>query len=151
MALRIAVILMARLAAAGGPLTRVAIGLGQIDSLAGGNLGAASGSAFLRSGQMLDQMNGRRRLVLAGAPQIAAGLIDAQLQLIEYVAERWSQPQAEALVLALSPGWDTLADLSARLGITRQAVQLRLKAGGFGAIQAAIQAFEAFGLESPHA
>lgn len=150
MALRIALTLMARLTAKGDLLTRVAIGVGQIDNLAGGNLGAASGSAFLRSGQMLDQMKGGRRLVLAGAPAAATPLIDAQLQLLEFIVGRWSPAQAEAVALALSPGWDVLADLAARLGVTRQAVQLRLKGAGFSAITAALDAFEGFGWEGRH-
>lgn len=150
MALRLAVALSARLIADGGPATRVAIGIGEIESLAGGELGAASGSAFLRSGQMLDQMSPRRRLVLAGAPAGAAPWIDAQLHLIEYIAERWSAAQAQALVLALSPGWDVQADLAAKLGVTRQAMQVRLKGAGYSAITSALTAFEGFDWTRPH-
>lgn len=150
MALRLALAMMARLESETGPATRVAIGIGQIDDLAGGALGAASGSAFLRSGQMLDGMPARRRLVLAGAPAAAAAWADALLQLIEFVTQGWSPYQAQAVSMALAPGWEVQADLAERLGVTRQAMQLRLKGAGYPALSAAVAAFEAFGWEAAH-
>ena len=99
---------------------------------------------------MLDQMSPRRRLVLAGAPSGASAWIDAQLQLIEHLAERWSAAQAQALVMALSPGWEVQADLAAKLGITRQAMQVRLKGSGYPAIASAIAAFENFDWSGAH-
>lgn len=143
MALRLALAMMARLAADDGPLTRVAIGIGTIEDLAGGALGAASGTAFLRSGQGLDGMTNRRRLVLSGAPADSAGLLDGLLHLAEFVAEGWSSPQAEAVGLALAPGWEVQADLAARLGVSRQAMQARLKGAGWPPLATALAGFEA--------
>ena len=144
MALRLALALIARLAAANGPGTRLVIGLGEIDDLAGGDLGAATGSAFLRSGQALDEMTSRRRLGQLGAPAQIAGWLDGMLHLIEFVSERWSPPQAEAIALSLSPGWDTQGDLADRLGISRQAIHSRLSGAGYPALSSALAAFEAF-------
>ncbi|WP_374398209.1 hypothetical protein [Tabrizicola sp.] len=142
MALRLAIALIARLATTTGPGTRLVIGLGEIDDLAEGELGAASGSAFLRSGQALDDLSSRRRLGQLGAPAPVAPWLDGALHLIEFVSERWSPPQAEAVALALVPGWQTQADLADRLGITRQAIHARLAGAGFPALMSALAAFE---------
>jgi hypothetical protein len=147
--LRIALAMIARLGSRSALSTRIAIGIGNIDDLAGGNLGAASGSAFLRSGQLLDQMSPKRRIVLAGAPSAAAPWVDGLLHLLEFIAERWSPPQAEAIEMALAPGWDVQADLAARLGITKQAIGSRLKGAGYPAVASALDAFEKFGWERP--
>ncbi len=142
MALRFALTLIARLATTKGPQTRLVIGLGEIDDLAGGELGAASGTAFLRSGQALDEMSSRRRLGQLGAPPAVAPWLDGTLHLVEFVAERWSPPQAEAIAMALAPGWATQGDLADRLGITRQAMHARLSGAGYAAIATALEAFE---------
>lgn len=142
MALRIAVALMAALVRDGKVRTRAAIGLGQIESLAGGDLGAASGSAFLRSGQALDDMSPKRLLALEGAPAPAAVWLGGLLPLAEFVIDRWSPPQAEAVSMALGPGWTVQGQLADRLGISRQAMHTRLKGAGYPAIAAAIAAFE---------
>ena len=142
MALRIAVALMAALVRDGKVRTRAAIGLGQIESLAGGDLGSASGSAFLRSGQALDDMSPKRLLALEGAPAPAAVWLGGLLPLAEFVIDRWSPPQAEAVSMALEPGWTVQGQLADRLGISRQAMHTRLKGAGYPAIAAAIAAFE---------
>jgi hypothetical protein len=142
MALRLAIASLAALARTTGPRTRLVIGLGEIESLAEGDLGAASGSAFLRSGQALDELPSRRRLAALGAPSAVASWLDCTLYLIEYISDRWSAPQAEAVALAVAPGWETQGDLAERLGITRQAIHARLSGAGVPALTAALAAFE---------
>ncbi|MCU0906455.1 MAG: helix-turn-helix domain-containing protein [Rhodobacteraceae bacterium] len=145
MTLRIGLCLMARLVADGSPETRVAIGVGQIDRLPEGDLGAASGSAFLRSGQALDDMPARRRLRLEGLLPTDRGLLDGMLHLTETVAARWSPLQAEAVLLALVPGRARQVELAQSLGISPQAVNQRLLGAGLPAIETALAAFEALG------
>ena len=142
MSLRLAIALLATLAATGGPGTRLVIGLGEIDTLAGGDLGAASGSAFLRSGQALDELSRKRRLAALGAPAAITPWLEATLHLIEFISDRWSPPQAEAVALAVAPGWETQGDLANSLGITRQAIQARLSGAGYPALASALSAFE---------
>lgn len=142
MSLRIAISLLATLVAKAGPRTRLVIGLGEIDSLAGGDLGAASGSAFLRSGQALDEMSSKRHLAGLGAPAAIAPWFDATLHLIEFISDRWSPPQAEIVAMAVAPGWETQGDLADRLGISRQAVHSRLSGAGYPALASALTAFE---------
>jgi hypothetical protein len=143
-ALRAALYLSARLKAEAKAETRIAIGLGTVDRLDGPDLGTASGTAFLRSGQALDTMPRGRRMLLAGAPAAAGIWIDALLTLLEQQIAGWSAPQAEAVALALEPGWSVQEDLADRLGITRQAMNARLKGAGFAAVEAALDAFEGF-------
>jgi hypothetical protein len=142
MALRIAMALLATLAARPGLRTRLVLGLGEIDTLAGGDLGAASGSAFLRSGQALDEMSSKRHLGGLGASASMAPWLDATLHLVEFISDRWSPPQAEIIAMAVAPGWETQGDLAERLGISRQAVHSRLSGAGYPALASALAAFE---------
>src|SRR5690606_13951285 len=83
-----------------------------------------------------------RRMMLAGAPQATRPWIDAILHLAEIQTDRWSSHQAEAVALALEPGWSVQSDLADRLKITRQALNTRLKGAGFAAFQTALETVE---------
>jgi hypothetical protein len=151
LALRASLIIMADLRAAGLSVeTRISVGVGEIESLGTTNLADASGGAFFVSGRHLADMPGHRRLAIAGGRQHAPhGVADKDWQaaifdMAEWIAGRWSQPQAEAMAMALRFDWQTQDDLARRLGITRQAMHARLSGAGFQAMTKALYAIQKY-------
>lgn len=124
-----ALFFLARLRAAKGPVaTRIAIGVGAVETLGTADLSDATGPAFFVSGDHLDHMGRNRMIALAGTGIGAAevGLID----LAEFIATGWTPAQAEAVAHALAGHAPRHEDIAATLGITRQAVQSRLSGAG---------------------
>ena len=120
--------------------TRIAIGLGGVTDRGSSDLADAAGEAFNRSGGALDDMGSRRLIAIAGARSPGEAAI---VPLVDLVTQSWTAPQAEALALSLeNPTW-TQADIASTLGITRQAVQLRLAGAGTAYLLAARDALAA--------
>lgn len=136
--------------------TRIAVGLGTVDQFGSSDLRDATGRAFVASGQALDALKRDRSLVLAtdaedpvGFPgkkkrqETIPGAADGQdfvlLDLISFVMQRWTQSQAEAVARALEHEAETQASIASKLGISRQALNLRLTGAGFAPIRAAIK------------
>lgn len=147
--LRASLIIMADLKAEGHAIeTRISAGVGPWESLGTNDLSDASGRAFFVSGHHLDTMPGHRRLAIAGGrDQAPHGVADSDWQaaifdMAEWIAGRWTQPQAEAMAMALRFDWQTQDDLARRLGITRQAMHARLSGAGFQAMSNALAAIE---------
>ncbi len=140
--------LTARLRAAGCQLeTRISVGIGTIDRLTDRDLSGSSGAAFTNSGHGLDDMPRADRLAvhIGGPLQDFFTGIYAQA---EFLARRWSREQAEAICLAFEADHGdqapTLEDLARRLGISRQALQARLKTAGYPSLTKSIFAFERY-------
>lgn len=140
LALRAVTYIHACLRAAEGLLgTRIAIGLGPVDSLGSADLSDARGEAFAASGRALDTLR-LRQFAIAGPGTDARDKII--LQLIEDIVLRWTRPQAAAAALALNLPAMTLEESGARLGISPQAVSYRLSAGGVQSLRDAIRDWE---------
>src|SRR5690606_36008763 len=126
----------------------ISVGVGPWESLGTDDLSDASGRAFFVSGRNLDEMPKHRRLAIAGGRNAAVhGVADRDWQaaifdMAEWIASRWSQPQAEAMAMALRDDWKTQDELAQRLGITRQAMHARLTGAGYQAMENAIYAFQ---------
>ncbi|MDJ0629898.1 MAG: hypothetical protein QNJ44_16690 [Rhodobacter sp.] len=119
--------------------TRISVGIGPVDSTGTADLSDASGRAFFVSGDHLDRIPKRRRLVIAGD---GIGIWQTSIfDLVEHQTAGWTAAQAEAVALALLHASATHEDLSDRLGITRQAVQSRLAAAGWSALTNPLGAF----------
>lgn len=123
LAFRLALLVLARLAARPDlPQSRIAIGLGPVDSLGSRDLSDAAGRAFTASGRALEALSAGR-LVLAGQSSAAerglATLIDLRSAL-------WTAEQAQAAALALRPDPPTGRAMAAELGISPQAISARL-------------------------
>ena len=119
--------------------TRIAIGIGTVDSLGETGLAGASGAAFTASGRALDSMTTGQELALAGTT-----VDDIQRSLLAFVADRmagWSREQAEVVQLMWDHGGHQ--DIANKLGISRQAVGARLHAAGYRLIETAGRAFYA--------
>lgn len=140
--LRACLYLTASLRASGAGLqTRISVGVGGVERIGPDGLAGASGEAFTLSGQGLDDMPKARRLAIAGRGHVTLWQ-EAIFDLVEWQAGRWSREQAEAVIHALDPREATQAEIAARLGITRQALQARLRGAGLAAMTGALLAFE---------
>lgn len=134
--------LTASLRASGTGLeTRISAGVGTVERIGPDGLASASGEAFTLSGQNLDDMERNRRLLIGGRGFVTPWH-EAIFDLVEFQASRWSREQAEAVMHALDPREATQAEIAARLGITRQALQARLRGAGLSAMTGALLAFE---------
>jgi hypothetical protein len=131
---------------ADAPGTRIAVGIGEEYPTDANTLATAMGPAFTASGRALEQMKPDRLLSLDGPK----GSIDAFRKLAFLIAGdlagRWSVSQAEAMALKLDP--DSPADkreanerVARALGITRQAVDARLKAADYHLLDEMMLAF----------
>ena len=133
--------LHARLRATGLKIdTRMAVGIGHVTTLGTTSLADAAGPAFVISGQTLDRM-GKSRLAIDGL-----GVTDdhrAIFGLVEHIAFGWTANQAEAVAIAGEDQDKTQEDIAKQLGVSRQAVQLRLAGSGAAPIFRAISAFGA--------
>ncbi len=120
--------------------TRMAVGIGHVTTLGTTSLADAAGPAFESSGQAIDKM-GKTRLEIAGMGVTADH--HALFGLIEHIVFGWTPNQSEAAAIALANPDMTQEDIATRLGISRQAVQLRLAGAGAAHIKKAIDAFHA--------
>lgn len=140
MALRAAMVVTARLRAADtGLRTRIAIGIGRVETLGSRDLADAAGPAFTASGRALDTMARGRIWAVAGE---VAPWHDALIALAEWHSARWSREQAEAMAIALTTDDATQSQIAKSLNITRQAWQARLSGAGYAAWRPALRAFE---------
>lgn len=141
LALRTALYLFASLKSQDGALdTRIALGFGSIDRLGSNGLSDAYGPAFTISGRLLDKMP--RGQILAVGGQALSPLHEAVALLIGDRLQKWSREQAEAVALSIDPSTDIQADVAARLGVTVQAVNARLTAAGYPALQKALDLWD---------
>ena len=128
-------------AADAGLATRISVSIAPYRSLGETGLSGASGVAFTQSGRGLDQMPTSMRMGFDGVGCYAIWQ-SALLDITSWQANRWTREQATAMALALDPTNPTQDQIAQSLGITRQAVQVRLKGAGLSALQSALFAFE---------
>ena len=139
---RAMLLFMATLKSAGGGLsTRMSIAVGKVNRLGEMGLSDAAGPALTLSGRNLDRSMTFSNLVYA-EPEAKGFWKPAILDLAHWQASRWSREQAEAVCLALDLPRPPDADLARHLGISRQALQARLKGSGLMATSNALTAFE---------
>lgn len=143
-AFRASLFLLASLKGSGCTLgTRISIGVGAVESLGTDSLADARGEAFSISGHGLDYMHRAETLTFSTRTPVSKW-IDAIIALTQFQTDRWSQEQAQAVALALDQDNKTVEELARPLGITRQAMQARLKGAGFHALTNAIYAFQSY-------
>lgn len=133
LSLELCMALTARLrAAATGLDTRIAVGVGSVESPGTKDLGDASGPAFLTAGDLLDRMTRHmtERWMIAGAGTTKC--LQGLMALGAAIAGGWTAAQSEAVALVLLDADLQTNDRRAQsLGITRQAFEARLKAARF--------------------
>lgn len=146
LALRHALYLIAYLRAHKDALpTRIAIGIGRIESAGSNGLSDATGAAFVASGRGLDAMLAHETLALtapAAEPPAVTAAEQAAVALLDERLSRWTPEQAEATALYLNPDEPTQKKLAIRLGITPQAAGYRIRGAGAPAIRKALTLLE---------
>lgn len=138
--------------------TRLGIGIGQITNMGGTDLNDGQGSAFEHSGHALDALKRVQSIMISadldlystteGRTEFLRGAVAwsdaATLPMFSFIARRWSKAQAEAVSIALTDDRQTQSTISAKLGISRQALNLRLTGAGYGPILTAIKLTETY-------
>jgi hypothetical protein len=160
--LRTVALIMARLKMDSLPLsTRIGIGVGTVESLGTTDLSDARGHAFEYSGHALDNLTRDRDLTIQkGAldpvaylgrkehrPRLAGqiGWTDAAiLTLFGHIVSNWTRLQAEAVAYSLENDTANQGTIAGILGITRQALNLRLTGAGYGPVISAIKLTELY-------
>lgn len=118
--------------------TRIAVGLGRVDKVDKQRTSLSSGEAFTLSGRTLDGI-GAANMAVAAGPGIPGGGLAPLTHICSVLVDDWSQKQAQAARLALSPQPPTQAEMADRLGITQQSVSKTLAAAKIPALLQAIQ------------
>ncbi|MEY4982083.1 MAG: hypothetical protein RIR62_349 [Pseudomonadota bacterium] len=143
-ALRVALVLAARLAAAEtGIATRLAIGIGGITAGGTRDLSDAAGAAFTRSGRALDAMPRGRVWAVSGGAGLPAW-VQGYVELAEWHAAGWTAGQAAVVADYLTPRRATQEERAAQMGLSRQAWKARLDGSGIATWDPALAAWEAW-------
>lgn len=120
--------------------TRLSAGIGTVEGVGRDRLDTATGTAFFAAGDGLDTMAKLRRMTIAG--ERITPLHQAIFALVEFQIYDWTRAQAEVVAIMLDGTVKKQAHAAERLGVSRQAVQLRLSAAGYTALTDALVAFE---------
>lgn len=145
-ALTCCLIFHAHLRAAGLKIdSRIAVGIGPITSTGSTTLSDAAGFAFIASGKALDKIG--KRLIVVDGQNIGPDQ-QALFHLAEHIIFGWTANQAEAAAIALKNKDFRQEDIANQLGITRQAVQMRLASAGLSALESACNAFQQHDFDS---
>jgi len=116
--------------------TRMVIAIGAIDFIPGKRVTEGDGPAYRLSGSALETMSRTEnmRFVLPGMPEETA--LNIMVQLVDWIASRWSDKQALAVSGALR-GWkqDRIAKTCWPEPISQQAVAQHLERAGWNSIE----------------
>lgn len=145
-ALRAGLIIRACIISSAFPLdTRMAVGVGTVDYVFEDRVSAGDGSAFRRSGKMLESMSSSRNagVLRYSNPDFPDEyLIDALVRTLGALSAGWSPSQARAVLgmlegkkqAEIAEGWPE--------AVSKQAVSKHLKNAGWAAILQGLDAFE---------
>ena len=126
--------------------TRLAIGVGTVDGIPGGNVSSGHGEAFRLSGAALEGLGRGLRMTIALAEAIdrpPTSALDVVLKLVDVLAQRWTPKQAFAVGKSLA-GFtqEQIASQWLDRHITQQAVAQHLDRAGWDGVRAAVSHFE---------
>jgi len=146
-ALRLALLLRAELLAGNDAITRVAIGVGAVDTIDRRRISLSTGEAFTLSGHALDHITGYFDLTGALPERAAAlaGWFPAMLHVCSGLVRSWTRRQAEIVGLALRLDAPTHATIAAALRprVSKQSVTESLAAARWRPLLEGIRVFEA--------
>lgn len=111
---------------------RTAIGIGTLENLPE-RVSEGNGEAYRRSGPLLDDMKGDRRLRLATPWEEVDEEFNTQAALLDAVIAKWSPGQAEVVCALL--GGSSRKEIGRNLGISQAAVHYRVKGAGWTAVE----------------
>lgn len=125
--------------------TRMAIAVGNIDSIPKSRVSEGHGEAYNLSGEALDRLNKSKAVNMSFTRQKKeiAEYFDIMFQLIDTIATRWTDKQALAISGALrGMKQDEIAEKLWKKRITQQAVAQHLSRAGWNAVDRGIKYFE---------
>lgn len=123
---------------------RQAIGIGPVEELVGDSPLESSGTAFIRSGRLLDDMSSRKKPYQRISVQSGNHEFDAeffcQFELLEAIYGDWTDKEAEAILFRMQQ-W-TQSEIAEHLAIDQSAVNRRLKAAHWDAVAVLLDRWE---------
>ena len=152
-ALRISLILQAKLHHQGLANTRIAIAFGQPGKLNKRRISLSTGDAFVHSGKALDEMPRSTDLTInlsdETQPELARWL-PVVSQLCSTLISHTTKRQAEILAFACLPTKPTQQEIAEEFDVARPTITIALDALGWPSIETALDTFESSKLaESP--
>ena len=119
---------------------RLAVGVGEIN-FTGTSIVTSDGSAFQMSGPLVDELKKRNELLgIAIANPIFNDEWQVHTTALNYLIERWTKQQAEAIHLQLQNLKQE--EIAGKLKISQPSVHQRLQAAGWPVINKVLQRFE---------
>jgi len=140
MALQQALVIKASMMRMADVNVRMAIGIGQQD-FQGTSIKESNGSAYVRSGDMFNQLKKKTLAIKTPWPEVDAE-VNLYLELAALTFDNWSQSSATAVYLALSEPDIKQRGIAEQLGITQGNVSARLKRAGFEPLQKVEQRYQ---------
>jgi hypothetical protein len=125
--------------------TRMAIAVGNIDSIPQTRVSEGHGEAYLLSGEALDWLNKSKaaNMCFAHKNDETAEMFDIIVRLIDAIATRWTDKQALAISGALrGMKQEEIAEKLWEKRVTQQAVAQHLSRAGWDAVEKGIEYFE---------
>lgn len=120
---------------------RLAVGIGTVDFIKGKKIATSDGEAFQLSGESLDNLKDEnQRLICKTNNELLNKDLDAVIILIDALAQKWTQNQAEVILNKLNNKKDE--EIATELGISISAINQRKKTAQWQAIERAVQFFE---------
>lgn len=117
---------------------RLAIGIGTID-FPSTTIAESDGEAFRNSGPILDEMKNGIKIKVKSPWKEINDELEVALILADAIISRWSPSQAEVIVQNLEGTKQT--EIASALGISQSAVNQRLKAANWEAIEKLIERY----------
>lgn len=144
-ALRAAIYIRARMRSDSRADTRVAIGIGDVESVSRSRVSLSTGEAFVLSGHALDSLTLYSAMTVSlPSSTPAAEWIKTTLDFSDALIRQWTKRQAEICSHALDPADPTHEDIAKKLKprVSKQTVTKALAGANWRPIRRAIQLFE---------
>ncbi len=120
---------------------RIAIGIGELDPSSGERVSEFDGSAFRRSGPLLDRMANRdARLRISTPWENVTAELETELALLDSLVSKWSAEQAEAVTYSLL-GMKQMK-IAEHLNVSQSAVAQRLGRAEMNAVKTLLSRYQ---------
>ncbi|SFI77570.1 MarR family transcriptional regulator [Celeribacter neptunius] len=113
---------------------------GETEGEIGPDLNAETVSVFIKSGEALEDLKTTPEVSMC---YIDPGIYDALTISLDYISNKWTPSQAQAIIHTLSPGNDLIfTEIAEKLGKSRQAVSKSLRAAGLAHIELILETID---------
>ncbi|MET0242385.1 MAG: SatD family protein [Flavitalea sp.] len=120
---------------------RLSVGIGSVDFIKNNKISTSDGEAFRISGEALDSIKNENQKLIVQTNQTELNKeLEALIILIDALAQKWTQNQAELIFHKLNEKKDD--EIAAKLGISISAINQRKRTSQWSAIEKAVKYFE---------